>query len=110
MITFDLGNVLVNLWSSWKRDKEWQAWLRLILSTIYSGVIAFLGTDGLALVAGAHWLVALGSGMIAAAASVTGVLLSTQQGRSISLSLPRAVVTEVQKEQNDGQVNIQGGK
>lgn len=109
-IIVDLGSALVNLWGVWKRDREFQAWIRLIVSTAYSGVIAFLGTDGALLVAGVFWLKALGSGMVAASVAITGVLLRSPQGKSLVLSLPPAVVEEVQKAQDKGQVTIAGGK
>ncbi len=104
MFTIDIANALVNLWSAWRKDKEFQAWIRLILSTGYSGVIAFLGIDGAVLLSGAHWLTALGSGLLAAASAITGVLLRSPQGKKLMLSLPEPVVEEVQKAQ--GQVTI----
>jgi uncharacterized membrane protein len=109
MIGLDLGAMLVNLWITWKKDREFQAWVRLVISTIYSGIIAFLGTDGALLIAHVNWLVALGSGMVAAATSISGILLRSPQGKSLMLSLPREVVTDIQKSQNDGEVTINTG-
>jgi hypothetical protein len=106
MIGFDLGTSLVDLWGVWKKDKEFQAWIRLILSTVYSAIIAFLGVDGAVLVAGQHWLVAMGSGFVAASVSITGILLRDPQGKKLMLSLPEPVVAQVQIAENKGQVTI----
>lgn len=108
MISLNIGMALVNLWKEWKVDKEWQAWLKLVLSTGYSAVIAFLGTDGIMLMAGVHWLTALGTAMLATAVSIVGVLLRQPQGRSLMLSLPANVVAEYQKAENSGEVTITG--
>lgn len=105
---FDLGNLLVNLWKVWREDREFQAWVRLVLSTIYSGVVAFLGVDGAALVAGVFWLKALGMGLVATAVAISGILLRSPQGKSLMLSLPPSVVAEVQQAQEAGQVTIEG--
>jgi hypothetical protein len=108
MISLNLAMALVNLWREWKVDREWQAWLKLIVSTVYSAVIAFLGTDGICLLAGMHWLTALGSAMLATAVSIVGVVLRVPQGRSLILSLPPNVVAEYQKAEQAGETTIVG--
>jgi hypothetical protein len=108
VIGLDLGAALVNLWKAWKEDREFQAWIKLVMSTVYSAVIAFLGTDGLCLVAGMHWLLALGSAMVATAVSIAGVLLRAPQGRSLILSIPMPVTKAIQDAENSGQVTIEG--
>jgi hypothetical protein len=80
------------------------------MSTIYSGVIAFLGTDGAALILGVFWMKAMGSGMVAAAVAITSVLLRAPQGKSLMLSLPGSVVKDVQDAEGKGQVTIEPTK
>lgn len=94
---FDLGNLLVNLWKTWKQDREWQAWLRLILSITFSGIIALTGVTGEQLAAGTVWLVSLGYGLVAASISMTTVLLTSPQGRSLVTSLPQSVIRDYQE-------------
>jgi len=108
MLSLNLGMALVNLWKEWKVDREWQAWLKLIVSTVYSAVIAFLGTEGIMLMAGVAWGKALGTAMLATAVSIVGVTLRVPQGRSLMLSLPPDVVAEYQKAEQSGEVTIVG--
>lgn len=104
---FDLGNLLVNLWKTWREDREWQAWLKLILSTIYSGVLGLMGAWGAALIAHAMPWVAFGSGLLGCAASILSCLLSSPQARSLVLSVPQGVVKQYQAE---GETVIKGPK
>lgn len=88
---FDVGNVLVNVWKVWKEDREFQAWVKMVMSTVYSGFIAFTGTTGIALVAKTSPWVAVGSGLIACAVSVFSVMLRYPQAKSLMISVPGEV-------------------
>ena len=88
---FDLGNMLVNLWAAWRKDKEFQDWIRLLLSCHFSGFIAFTGAWGGALMVGkAPWF-AFGSGLVACAVAIFTVLLRMKQGRSLMIVVPTQV-------------------
>ncbi len=105
--TIDIANALVNLWGVWKKDKEFQAWLRLVLSTVYSGVIAMLVATGGALTSGTRTSVAVGIGLTAAGLAIFGVLLKQPEGRSLLLSLPTSVVEQYQDQVAKGTSTIE---
>lgn len=99
MIGLDLGDVLVNLWKAWKQDRELQAWIRLLLSTAYSGFIALAGVWGGALAAGKPMVPSFGLGLLASSVAVLGVLLRDPRARSLLLSVPAPVIKEFQETQ-----------
>lgn len=98
---FDVANALVNLWGTWKKDRELQAWMRLFISTFYSGFISLCGTMGLALIAKTGFMVSLGIGMVSCSVSVLSVMLRLPQGRSLMLSINQEVVKEYQKPEGE---------
>lgn len=106
----DIGNLLVNLWKTWKEDREFQAWVKMVMSTVYSGVIAFLGTMGAKLVSGSPTAISLGYGMVAAASAILGVMLISPQARSLILKLPTPVVSQYQQDANAGMSTIEEKK
>lgn len=89
---FDVGNVLVNLWKIWKEDREWQAWIRLILSTIYSAIISFSFATGTAILSGKSGLLATGYGLLGLATGISATLLRSPQTRGMVFSLPTGAV------------------
>ncbi len=105
--TIDIANALVNLWGAWRKDREFQAWLRLVLSTVYSGIIAMLVATGGALTSGTRTSVAIGIGLTAAGLAIFGVLLKQPEGRTLLLSLPTSVVQQYQDQVNKGTSTIE---
>ena len=93
---FDLGNLLVNLWKTWKEDREFQAWVKLVLSTIYSGFLGLTGAWGTALVSGSRSWVAFGYGLLGCGSSVLMVLLKSKQAHGLLISAPQTVVKQYQ--------------
>lgn len=93
---FDLGNVLVNLYEDWKKDRELQAWIKLGLSSFYSAYLGLTGAWGAALVAHQSPWVAFGMGLMGSAVSTLTVLLNSPQARSLILSSPQSIVTQYQ--------------
>jgi hypothetical protein len=94
MITFDIGNLLVNLWKVWKEDREFQNWVKLGLSCGFSGFIALTGTWGGALVAHSQPWVAFGLGLCACAVAVFTVLVRMPQGKSLLIAVPSEVAKQ----------------
>lgn len=110
MIGLDFGAVLVNLWKFWKQDQELQAWIKLGLSTFYSGFIAFTGVCGAGLSAGGRWSVSIGSGLLACSVAVLAVLLRSPQARSLMLSVPQSVIEKYQDAQGQTTIEPTDGK
>lgn len=104
----DLGDILVNLYKVWKQDRELQAWIKLGLSTFYSGFLGFTGAWGSALVAHVNPWVAFGAGLLGCSTSVLSCLLVSPQARSLILSVPQDVVKQYQAP--EGQTIITGPK
>lgn len=92
----DLGNTLVNLWSAWHKDREFQAWVKLVLSTIYSGFLGMFGSWGAALISGKAAWVAFGYGLCGSTVGVLTVLLRSPQSRGLIISSPTEVVKQYQ--------------
>jgi hypothetical protein len=90
-LIFDLPGAAVSLYKVIRQDRELADWVRLVLSTIFSGFIALTGTWGIGLVAHQLPWIAFGEGLIACAASVMAVLLRMKQGRSLMISVPSDV-------------------
>ena len=96
MFTLDLANLGVGLYRVWKEDRELQAWIKLVLSLAFSGVISFLGVSGQQLYATHVWAVSVGAGFIASATSMLSVLLASPQGRSLVTSVPQSIIKDYQ--------------
>ena len=94
----DLGNTLVNLWMAWRKDKEFQEWVKLVLSTAYSAFLGLFGSWGTALIAGSKPWIAFGYGLCGATVSVLTVLLRSPQARGLLISAPQSVVKQYQDE------------
>lgn len=93
---FDLGSMLVNLYGTIRKDRELQDWFRLILSSVFSGFIAFTGTWGAVLMAGKPAWFAFGSGLCACSTAVFTIMLRMKQGRSLMIAAPGSVVEQYQ--------------
>ena len=87
-LIFDLPGAAVSLYKVIRTDRELADWVRLILSSIFSGFIALTGTWGIGLVAHQLPWVAFGEGLIACAVSVFSVVLRMKQGRTLLISIP----------------------
>lgn len=90
-LIFDLPGAAVSLYKVIRTDRELADWVRLILSSVFSGFIALTGTWGIALIAHSNPWVAFGSGLIACAVSVFSVVLRMKQGRTLLISVPGEV-------------------
>lgn len=88
---FDVAGALVSLYGVIRKDHELQDWLRLILSSVFSGFIALTGVWGAALVAHVTPWPAFGSGLCACATAVLTILLRMKQGRSLMIAMPNEV-------------------
>lgn len=93
-LIFDLPGAAVQLYKVVRQDRELADWVRLVLSSIFSGVIALMGAWGGALVAHVVPWVAFGTGLVAAAVSVLTVVLRMKQGKSLFISIPGDVEHE----------------
>ena len=93
-LMFDLPGAAVQLYKVVRQDRELADWVRLVLSSIFSGVIALMGAWGGALVAHVAPWVAFGTGLVAAAVSVLTVVLRMKQGKSLFISIPGDVERE----------------
>jgi len=91
MLNLDLGSAAVLLYKTVRQDRELADWVRLILSSVFSGFIALTGTWGIGLVAHQLPWVAFGEGLIACAVSVFSVVLRMKQGRTLLISIPSDV-------------------
>jgi hypothetical protein len=90
-LIFDLPGAAVSLYKVIRQDRELADWVRLILSSVFSGFIALTGAWGIALVAHTQPWSAFGTGLIACAVSVMTVVLRMKQGRSLMISVPGEV-------------------
>ena len=90
----DLPGAAVSLYSAIRSDRELQDWLRLILSSAFSGVIAMTGTWGGMLMTHSQPWIAFGGGLCAFAVAVFTVLMRMPQGRSLMVAVP----TQVEKQ------------
>ena len=90
-LVLDLPGAAVKLYQVIRQDRELADWIRLVLSTVYSGAIGTLGTIGIMLVSHASWPVSIGTGLIAGTVSVVTVLLRMKQGRSLMIAMPSDV-------------------
>ena len=90
-LIFDLPGAAVQLYKVIRQDRELADWVRLVLSSVFSGFIALTGTWGIGLVAHQLPWVAFGEGLIACAVSVLSVVLRMKQGRSLMISVPGEV-------------------
>lgn len=90
-----IGDIFVNLWSAWRKDRELQAWIRLGLSTFYSGLISFLTTTGFQLIHHIPWPIAIGMGLVVSAGAIFTVLTVSPQGRSLVIKLPAPVAEAI---------------
>lgn len=95
MIHLDLPGAALKTYAAMREDVR--GWPQLILGAYFSGLIAFLGIAGGALVSGKPFLVGAGAGMVAAAAAIGAVLLSDEKGRQLLISLPRPVTEAIQE-------------
>jgi hypothetical protein len=87
----DLPGAAVKLYSVIRSDRELQDWLKLILSSVFSGVIALTGIWGGALVIHTAPWIAFGMGLCAGAVAVFTVLMRMPQGRSLMVVVPTQV-------------------
>lgn len=104
MIIIDPLSAVVKLIGVWRESKQAQAWARLLGSMLFSGLIAFLGSAGSALVAGQGLLVGLGYGLLAAATSLLALFVASPLTRGMMISVPKGVIERFQS--SDDQVKI----
>ena len=96
---FDVAGALVKLYQVIRQDRELQAWIKLILSTFYAGLLGLLGGWGGALLAGKAAWWAFGAGLMSSATGVFTVLLRSPQARSLWIVAPQSVVSKYQEGQ-----------
>ena len=96
-LIFDLPGAAVQLYNVIRKDRELADWIRLVLSCIFSGIVALTGAWGGALVAHTQPWVAFGVGLVACSVSIMSVLLRMRQGRSLMISVP----SQVEKQYED---------
>lgn len=89
---FDLPGALVKGIALWKQGKRAQKWARLIFTMLFSATVGFLSGMGGALVATEPFLVALGAGMLGAAAGLVAVFLASPLTRGMVAAIPRDVM------------------
>ena len=97
MNLFNLAGTLSQLYITMRKDAELQAWLRLFVSLVVSGVVSFSGMTGLALMAGKGGADAIGVGLFSLAAAWFGVCSISPQGRYLIQSLPKGFVEQIQE-------------
>jgi hypothetical protein len=90
-LIFDLPGAAVQLYKVIRQDRELADWIRLILSSIFSGFIALTGVWGGSLMAHTPPWAAFGTGLVASAVSVLTVVLRMKQGKSLFISIPGEV-------------------
>jgi hypothetical protein len=100
-LVFDLPGALVQLYGVIKKDQQLAAflgritdWVKLILSCVFSGLIALLGAWGAALLSHSTPWVAFGYGLGGSAVAIFTVLLRMPQGRSLMLAVPKSTVEQ----------------
>lgn len=85
---FDLASAGVQLFAWWRGAKQLKAWLSLLASMVFSGVIAFLSGMGSALVAGKSFLVSFGWGELAAAGVLLALFVRSPLTRGLLIVVP----------------------
>lgn len=90
-LVLDLPGALVKLYQVIRQDRELADWVRLVLSTVYSGLIGTLGVTGILLTQHTGASVAIGTGLISGAVCVLTVLLRMPQGRGLLIAMPTDV-------------------
>jgi hypothetical protein len=101
-LIFDLPGAAVALYGTIRRDRELMDWLRLILSCVFSGFIAGMGSWGIALVSHVNPWVSFGTGLIACSVSVFSVLLRMKQAKTLLISVP----SDVEKQYEIGNQSV----
>ena len=98
MFSLDLGQFVVSIVAAWSDAKTAHAWMRLVFSMIFSGVIAYYGAAGAALISGTSELLAKGYGYLAVAVSLLSVFVASPLTRGMMISIPQSVVKRLHEQ------------